>query len=578
MRSAKLKRVTSTSGNSGMGGQRKLVRDYDADMKFPLSAARLWALRLALITAASCALPPSANAQASDTEKVENSAMTGELLYEILLGEMNLRQGEPAAGFALLLDAARKSNDVVLYDRAVEIALQARSGDGALMAARSWAQAWPQDRKANSQVLQILLALNQVADSLEPLKKEIAIAPEAERDTVINLIPRHYARVTDKKRATAVVQQALEPYLAKNNTTSAIAWTSLGRMRLASDDIVGALEAVKKGQTADSKAQGPVLLAMELMSKRVVAAEPLVQQGLRKQDGNEMAMSYVRVLIELERYKEATEQLQAITRKDAKLADAWLVLGSLQFEQGQDIEAEASLARYVSLASKAPTDTSTRGLNQAQTRRAALLARQGKMSEARELIHQIPASNADEQRSRLLAEVQLLREHRQWQAAFDLLAGNSADSADLVYEQAMLAEKLNKLDDMEKLLRKVIAQNPSYYNAYNALGFSLADRNIRLPEAKQLIVKALTFAPDDPFITDSLGWVEFRMGNLGAALSYLQKAYKDRADAEIAAHLGEVLWKMNRQDEAIKVWREGLNTAPTNETLQETLQRLKPAL
>ena len=124
-------------------------------MKFPLSAARLWALRLALITATSCALPTSANAQASETDKVENSAMTGELLYEILLGEMNLRQGEPAAGFALLLDAAKKSNDVVLYDRAVEIALQARSGDGALMAARAWSQAWPQDRKANSQVLQI---------------------------------------------------------------------------------------------------------------------------------------------------------------------------------------------------------------------------------------------------------------------------------------------------------------------------------------------------------------------------------------------------------------------------------------
>jgi predicted Zn-dependent protease len=303
-----------------------------------------------------------------------------------------------------------------------------------------------------------------------------------------------------------------------------------------------------------------------------------VQQGLRKQDNTDMAMSYVRVLIELERYKEATEQLQAITRKDAKLADAWLVLGSLQFEQGQDKEAEASLARYVSLASKSPTDKSTRGLNQAQTRRAALLARQGKMGEARELIHQIPANNADEQRSRVLAEVQLLREHRQWQSAFDLLAANSGDDIDLIYEQAMLAEKLNKLDEMEKLLRKVIAQNPSYYNAYNALGFSLADRNVRLTEAKQLIVKALTFAPDDPFITDSLGWVEFRLGNLTSALNYLQKAYKDRADAEIAAHLGEVLWKMKRQDEAIKIWREGLNTAPNNETLQETLQRLKPTL
>jgi Flp pilus assembly protein TadD len=110
------------------------------------------------------------------------------------------------------------------------------------------------------------------------------------------------------------------------------------------------------------------------------------------------------------------------------------------------------------------------------------------------------------------------------------------------------------------------------------LGFSLAERNMRLPEAKQLIVKALTFAPDDPFITDSLGWVEFRLGNLSAALQHLQKAYKERPDAEIAAHLGEVLWQLSRQDEARAVWREGVKLAPDNETLQETLQRLKPQL
>ncbi len=543
-----------------------------------LSAARLWALRLALLTATACALPITAKAQANETDKPENSAMTGELLYEILLGELNLRQGSPAAGFSLLLDAARKSNDVQLYDRAVEVALQARSGDGALIAARAWAYAWPQDRKANNQVLQILLALNFVSESLEPLKKEIALAPDGERDATINQIPRHYARVSDKKRAAAVVQQALEPYLTKHNTTAAVAWTSLGRLRLASDDKTGALEAVKNGQAADIKAQGPTLLALELMSKKIADAEPLVRQGLRKQDGTEMAMSYVRVLIELDRYPEATEQLQAITRKDPKLADAWLVLGSLQFEQGLDKPAEASLARYVSLANQAPTDTSTRGLSQAQTRRAALLARQGKMADARALIHQIPVSNADEARSRVLAEVQLLREHRQWQAAFDLLAANHGDDIDLIYEQAMLAEKLNQLDEMEKLLRLVIARNPSYYNAYNALGFSLADRKLRLGEAKQLIVKALSFAPDDPFITDSLGWVEFRLGNLGSALSHLQKAYQARADAEIAAHLGEVLWTLKRQDEALKVWREGLSTDANNETLQETLQRLKPAL
>ena len=547
-------------------------------MKLPLSAARIWVLRLSLITAMACFVPVSAHAQDRQASKSGNSALTGELLYQILLGEMNLRHGEPAAGFSLLLDAARKSNDAQLYDRAVEIALQARSGDGALMAARAWAQAWPKDRRANQQVLQILLALNQVPDSLEPLKKEIELTPTAERDATINAIPRYFARVSDKKRATAVVQQALEPYLHKNSTTSAVAWTSVGRMRLGSDDVAGAQEAAKKGLAADSKAPGPTLLALELMGKKVPEAEALVLQGLRLQDGFEMAMSYVRVLIELERYKEASEQLQAITRKDPKLADAWLVLGSLQFEQGQDKEAEASLSRYVTLATQTPADTNTRGLNQAQTRRAALLARQGKMGQARELIQQIPANTPDEQRSRVLAEVQLLREHRQWQTAFDLLAAVKGSDLDLMYEQAMLAEKLNQLDEMEKLLRQVIAQNPSYYNAYNALGFSLADRNLRLTEAKQLIVKALTFAPDDPFITDSLGWVEFRLGNLTSALSYLQKAYKARADAEIAAHLGEVLWQLKRPEEALKVWREGLELAPTNETLQETLQRLKPAL
>jgi tetratricopeptide (TPR) repeat protein len=556
--------------------QEKTVRDYDADMKFPLSAARLWALRLALITAATCALPIHAHAQSSD--KVANSAMTGELLYEILLGELNLRLGEPAAGFSLLLDAARKSNDVQLYDRAVDIALKARSGDGALMAARAWSQAWPQDRKANSQVFQILVALNQVSESLEPLKKELSLAPEMERDNVINLIPRHYARVTDKKKATAVVEQALEAYLSKNNTTSAAAWTTVGRMRIASNDLNGALEAVKKGQAADTKASGPSLLALELMGRKVSEVEPLVQLALKRQENTDLAMSHVRVLIELARYEEAASQLQAITRKDPKAAEAWLVLGSIQFEQGKDKEAETSLSRYVSLATQMPSENNTRGLTQAQTRRAALLARQGKLIEARQLIQQLPTKNADEVRSRTLAEVQLLRDHRQWQAAFDVLSAHSGDDIDLLYEQAMLAEKLNQLEEMERLLRRIITQNPSYYNAYNALGFSLADRNIRLAEAKQLIIKALTFAPDDPFITDSLGWVEFRLGNLPSALIYLQKAYKARADAEIAAHLGEVLWQLKRTNEAIEIWREGLTIAPNNETLQETLQRLKPAL
>jgi predicted Zn-dependent protease len=131
---------------------------------------------------------------------------------------------------------------------------------------------------------------------------------------------------------------------------------------------------------------------------------------------------------------------------------------------------------------------------------------------------------------------------------------------------------------MERLLRQLIAKKPDYQHAYNALGFSLAERNVRLPEARQLIQKALEYAPGDPFISDSLAWVEFRMGNKAEALRILQQAYKDRPDPEIAAHLGEVLWSLGQREQAEAIWREGMLLSSDNETLIETLKRLKVKL
>ncbi len=179
---------------------------------------------------------------------------------------------------------------------------------------------------------------------------------------------------------------------------------------------------------------------------------------------------------------------------------------------------------------------------------------------------------------KLLAETQLLREHKQYKAAYDLLAKATAKppaDPDLVYDQAMVAEKMGNLGEMERLLRQVIAAKPDYHNAYNALGYSFAERNVRLPEAKELIQKALTFAPGDPFISDSLAWVEFRMGNKAEALRILDTAYKARPDPEIAAHLGEVLWSLGQRERALAIWKEGLLLNGENETLQETLKRLR---
>jgi tetratricopeptide (TPR) repeat protein len=216
-----------------------------------------------------------------------------------------------------------------------------------------------------------------------------------------------------------------------------------------------------------------------------------------------------------------------------------------------------------------------------QLRRAMVLAQQGRMDEARALVRQLPEKDADDARNKITLELQLLRDNQQEQAAYALLAQalqKFPGDAELSYELAISAEKLGRPDEMEQVLRSLILAKPDFHAAYNALGYSLADRNQRLPEARALVQKALQFAPDDPFIIDSLAWVEFRSGNLAESLALLQKAFSARPDAEIAAHLGEVLWTMNQRDQASAAWQEGLQLNRDNETLKSTILRLRGSL
>lgn len=538
------------------------------------------------------------------------SALDADLFYQLLLGELNARGTEPATGYALILDAARKTGDPALYQRAVELAFQSRSGEAALQAARAWKQAHPQSREANRYVLQILLALNRIQDTVEPLKTEIALADAKDRPAVLAAIPRTYGRAGDKKAAAAVVEQALADHLA-SPATGAAAWSAIGRLRLAAGDSAGALEAGRRGQALNARAEGPALLALELMEAKTPQAEPLVRKYLEDKPLPEIRMGYARVLLDAQRHSEALQQLQVITAERPQFAEAWLVQGTLLVQDNQLAPAEAALKRYVELAQSQRGEERSRGLAQAylslaqiaekrkdyalagawldkienaqdliaaQNRRASILARQGRLEEGRKLLRALPERNAGDARMKAMAEVNLLREHKQYKAAYDLLAEVATKDprdTDAIYDQAMMAEKLGNLPEMERLLRQVIAAKPDYHHAYNALGYSFAERGIRLPEAKQLIQKALELAPGDPFITDSLGWVEFRLGNRAEALRVLEGAYKTRPDAEIAAHLGEVLWSLGQRDRAQAIWREGLLLSSDNETLLETLKRLK---
>lgn len=545
---------------------------------------------------------------------VNNSDLTAELFYQLMLGELNAIGGEPGVGFSLLLDAARKTNDERLFKRATEIALRSRSGESALQAARTWRTALPQSREANRYLLQILIGLNRMGESLDPLKRDLAMTAEAERETIINSLPTFYGRAADKKQAIAVVEQALADYL-DSPTLGAAAWTTIGRMRADSRDTDGALDAARRGQAIDPAADGPAILALGLFGAGSTAAEPLVQRYLAGKGRHEVRMDYAAALVGKQRYSEASAQLDILTRDQPDYAPAWLLRGTLEQQGRQWGPAEASLLRFLELRGAAKAAPQAAAPDQAlvsaylrmaelaqqkgdlaaaqawlaridnpeqrfavQSRRAAILAQQGKLDEARALIRALPAPGPQEARMKISAEVQILRDSKQFQQAYDVLAlalESHPKDVDFQYDLAMMAERLGRLGEMERLLRQTIAARPDYHHAYNALGYSLADRNVRLPEARQLILKALEFAPGDPYISDSLAWVEFRSGNHQKALEILQKAFKDKPDAEIAAHLGEVLWVMRRHEQARAVWREGQELNADNETLRATLKRLR---
>jgi len=577
----------------------------------------LFFYRLPLLAVFFCALSVNAQTPPARAAESKSSALSSELFYQLLLGELNARSGEPGAAYSLMLDAARKTNDPRLYQRAVDIALQARSGDSALLAARAWRQAQPASREANRYVLQILIGLNRIGETLEPLKREVATADAKDRVATILGLTHYFFRAVDKKLATATVEQALAGYKSAPGVGAA-AWTAIGYMRLDADDASGALNAARLAQSLDVGSEHPALLAVVMMKAKVPQAEAIVEKYLEGESKPEVRMEYARALLDDQRYAQALTQLQFVTSDKPDYADAWLIRGVLELEAGHSVVAEHSLKQYVELALVKRDSTLrpelSRGLTQAylslaniseqrkdfvmadawlqridsqdgllnaQLRRAALLARQGKLEDARQLIRSQPESSPADARLKIGAEVQLLRDSKQYQGAHEVLAqaiADNPDDFDLTYDLAMVAEKLGKLYEMEQLLRRMIAAKPEDAQSYNALGYSLAERGIRLVEAKQLILKALDYAPNDPFISDSLGWVEFRSGNLAQAQRILEAAFKARPDAEIAAHLGEVLWTQGQREQALSIWKQGLQLNAENETLLETLKRLRVTL
>lgn len=546
--------------------------------------------------------------------------MDAPLFYQLLLSELQLGQNDPGAAYSLILDASHRTGRTELYRRAVEVALQARAGAAALNAARQWSQALPDTEDAYRYQLQILLALNRPAELAPVLQDLVRLAPPNKRAAVIAAIPQALERAPDQAAALNAAREALGPSLRAPETASA-AWAAIGRMQLVQHAWDDALNAAQQALAHPPHALSAAVLALELLEQGQAPvqapAQALVRHYLdsaeppQTPDTLNVRLAYTRLLIDQRRWTEATAELAPLLQQQPALAEAWLLQGSLQTQMRESAPAEATLKHYLALSAALPAEAARRGQTQAylhlaelaerrddlaaagtwldriekpedmtvvQLRRATLLARQGHLDAARQLLHEPAARNDDDRRRQFMAEVQMLRQvgrHDLVLQVYETAAQHFGSDPDLQYEWAMAAEKAGRPADMERLLRALIASHPDYHHAYNALGYALADRNERLDEAKTLIEQALAAAPNDAFILDSLGWVEFRRGQHTEALRLLRQAHQLRPDAEIAAHLGEVHWALGQREEALAVWREALLAHPHNDTLRQTLRRLQ---
>lgn len=560
-------------------------------------------------------------------ERVDNSPLNAPLFNQLLISEIQVRDGDLATGYQLMLDAARRTADEQLYRRATEIALQARSGDDALAAVRAWRQGLPGSVEALRYEIQLLVQLDRTAETVQPIQALIKLTAAQQRASLISALPRFLARAKDRKVAASVLEQALLPYINEPDTRVA-ARVTVGRGWLAAINGTKALALAQSAHEMDRSAEGPAGLALEMLPGTPEAEAIVVDHLAAKPDSNSVRLLYVRALLTGQRLVDATNQLDTLTKNAPNLPQAWLTLGALHVQLREPVPAIAALNKYIELieAGVAPMPENTASANaeddappatkedalirgwlllsqaadlqgdfkaadawlakidspqralEVQVRRASLLAREGKVAQAREMIRRLPEKTTDDARMKILAEAQVLRDAKRWADANTVLAqGNQrfADDVELIYEQSMMLEKLDKLADMERLLRRVIELKPDHQHAYNALGYSLAERNVRLPEARSLIKKALELSPGEPSITDSLGWVEYKLGNREEAIRLLREAYQGQPDAEIAAHLGEVLWVSGKTDEARRVLREARQRDATNEVLRATLARLR---
>lgn len=534
---------------------------------------------------------------------IDTNALTAEFVYKYLVAEVAGQRGDLAASSSIFYDLAKVERDPRLAERAAKTAAYGNVQGLMMPAVQLWAELDPTANEAQQAMTEMLLATGKLKDA-EPYLAKL-LEKEESRAGGFLYVNALLSRSTDKQGMLSLVQSLAKPYPTLPEAQFAIAQSAWA----ANEDNI-ALQALNQAETLKPGWNVAALLKGQvLFGKSPTAAIDFYQEFLIKYpDANEVRLNLAKLLVSQKQYETAKNQYPTIIEyaknsPSKNIADVTAIIGLLSYQATDYTAAENYFKQAIALGFKdvdqiyiylgqtseklKQDDDAISSYNkvrpgshylEAQLDLANVIARTQSVDNAIEKLDAIDDLSTEQQIIVIQSQASMLAKAKRNQESFDLLdkaAKNLPNTPELVYDYALAAERVAKFDVMESELRKAIAAKPDFSAAYNALGYSFADRNIRLNEAISLIEKALSFSPNDHSMLDSLGWAHYRKGNLDKAIDYLQQAYNISQDPEIAAHLGEVLWQKGKHEEAKKIWANALTADPTNELLQTTANKFK---
>ena len=521
-------------------------------------------------------------------------------VFQSLVGELALQRGDKELAVSAWADLARRTRDPAVIERATEVAAGTRQYDLALELTRLWIQVEPDSTKARQTESGLLLLSNRI-DDLAPQIASLLAQDKANLANNLMHINQMLSRHNDKKAVQRLVDRVATPYSDLPEAHFAMGVAAAG-----AEDLMRAQGEFQKALQQRPDWEIAELAYAQLLAKTSPqnAIESLDEFLARKPDARDARVALARLLISERKYDAARAQFDRLLKDAPDNPEFVYPVAMLALQQGDAATARSQLEKLLKSdfqdkstihfflgqleEEQKNADLALEQYRQvtagdqyipARGRAAQILLQQGKPDEARALLRTTPGSTPAEKTQLILAEAQLLREAGRSDEAYALLEASLAkqpDNPELLYETALTAERQGKPQVLEKHLKHLLKLKPDHAHALNALGYSLAERNIRLAEAHKLITQALVLAPQDPFIMDSMGWVLFRQGKLPESLKTLEAAYGIKADPEIAAHLGEVLWTMGRKDDASRIMNEAAKKFPDNEVLASALKKFQP--